>query len=92
MSLAQRLQRLEALEGEQRLREVAERLATEFGVAPDDALRQLREVAARIERWGIDAELHRLAGDFGVSEVEVRARYQTEVARLEQAAPEAAGP
>jgi len=89
MSLTQRLQRLEALEREQHLREVAERLAAEFGVAVEETVRQLREAAARIDRWGIDAELRRMAGDFGVSEEEVRARYQAEVAQLEKAAVEA---
>jgi len=85
----QRLHRLEALEREQRLREVGERMAEEFGLPVEETVRELREVAARIDRWGIDAELRRMAADFGESEVEVRSRYEAEVAKLEQAAPEA---
>ena len=83
MSLTQRLQRLETREQEREFLEMAERLAQEFGLAPDDVLRQLRETTERIARWGIDAELRRLARDHGRAVEDVHRHYEALLAEEE---------
>jgi hypothetical protein len=80
LSVGQRLQRLEHVEYERQLYEYAERIAQKHGKAPDDVLRMMREIAARVERWGIEAEHRRLAHEYGISEEEVQQRYDEVVA------------
>lgn len=42
-------------------------------------------VAERVQRWGLDAELRRIAQEYDVSEDEVRARYEAGLAEQERA-------
>ncbi len=72
MSLAQRVRRLEALELEHCLYEEAERLAKESGGDVED----LRAIADRIMRYGMDAEIRLMAREFGKTEDEVRAEME----------------
>jgi HD-like signal output (HDOD) protein len=81
VSLAQRLARLEIVEQERVVYELAERIAERHGVPVDQVLHRAQEIGGRIEHWGFDAELRRLARDHGLTEEEARARY--EVAREE---------
>ncbi len=76
MSLAQRLQRLEVAEQERAVLGQAERIAERHGVGIDELLRLAQEIGARIERWGLDAELRRFARERGLTEDEARARYE----------------
>jgi len=80
MSLRQRLERLEQAESDRRLYREAERLAERSGRGVDQVLRQLREIGARIERWGWDAETRRLAREFQLNEEEMRARLDAHIA------------
>lgn len=43
-------------------------------------LRLTHEIAARVERWGIEGEHRRLAREYGISEEEVQRRYEEVVA------------
>ena len=54
----------------------AERFAEEHGLGIDDVLREAQEMEERIQRWGLQPELRRLAQEFGMSEEEVRADYE----------------
>ena len=67
--------RLEAAEQERVLIE-AERIAKECGVELDEVLREAQEIGERIQREGLEAELHRFAQEHDVSEAEVRAQYE----------------
>ncbi len=83
MSLVQRLERLEAIREGRAVYELVERIAERHGVAVDEVLRRAQEIGTRIERWGLDAELRRLARDHGLTEEEARARYEAARAELE---------
>jgi hypothetical protein len=72
----QRLRRAEEADRRRGLREVARRLAEAYKRDPEDVLRKLLETGERIARWGLDAELRRLANEHGINEDEVRARYE----------------
>jgi hypothetical protein len=85
MRNAQRLERLEQAEGERRVLRDAERLAERYGVGVDDVLREAGEIGQRVARWGVDAEVRRMAAEWGVSEDDVWARYSVAVADLETA-------
>lgn len=80
MSIAQRLQRLEHVDHERRLLEIAERIATRYGKDVDEVLHLMREIEKRIERWGIEGEHRRLAREHGLSIEEVERHYQEIVA------------
>ena len=54
----------------------AERIAEEHGVAIDEVLRELQEIEERIQREGLEAELHRFARDSGMSDEKARALYE----------------
>ena len=54
----------------------AERIAEENGLELDQVLREAHEAGERILRNGLEAELRRLAQEFGMSEEEVRADYE----------------
>lgn len=79
----QRLRRLEEATWERRLRVEAERMAARSGVDPEVMFRQLTEIADRVARWGMDAEISLIASEFGWSEEEARARYDEMRAELE---------
>ena len=84
MRNVQRLERLEHAEEERTLYRRAERIAKDFGLDADDAFRRLQEVAARVERWGIDAELRAIAREHGLSEEKVRADYEAVCVEVER--------
>ncbi len=70
------------LEDEEKERDMliaAEQLAEEYGVELDQALRDLQEICERIERWGLQPELRRLAQELGMSEEKVRALHEAEM-------------
>ncbi len=73
MSLAQRLQRLEALEVEHRIYKEAERLVEQFGGEVEEHALELRAIWERVTRYGMDAEIRLLAQELGMTEDEVRA-------------------
>jgi hypothetical protein len=79
----QRLRRLEEAAWERRIRVEAERMAARSGVDPEVMFRQLTEIADRVARWGMDAEIRLLASELEWSEEETRARYDAELAELE---------
>jgi HD-like signal output (HDOD) protein len=76
VSLAQRLARLEIAEQERVVYELAERIAERHGVPVDQVLHRAQEIGARVEHWGLDAELRRMARDHGLTEEDARARYE----------------
>jgi hypothetical protein len=80
MKNAQRLDRLEQQEAQQRVLRNAERIADRYGVDPEDVLCQAGAIARRIERWGVEAEVRRLATTYGVSEDDVWERYSIALA------------
>ncbi len=84
MNLAQRLERLEALEVEHRIYRDAQRLVDEFGGDLEDHALELRAIYERVTRYGMDAEIRLLAQELGKTEDEVRA----EIAALRQQEPE----
>ncbi len=73
MSLARRLERLEALEVEHRIYRDAQRLVEEFGGDIEDRALELRAIYERVTRYGIDAEIRLAAQELGKTEDEVRA-------------------
>ena len=73
------LGRLEVEEKERDMLIAAEQLAEEYGVELDQALRDLQEICERIERWGLQPELRRLAQELGMSEERVRALHEAEM-------------
>jgi len=82
MRAARRLERLEERQRERDLLAEADRLAERYGVAPDVALHQIRELAALIERVGLDEALRLEARKMGVPEDEFRAEYERAAAEL----------
>ena len=83
MSLGQRIARLEHVEEERELLRGAEWLAERYSLSLDEVLRSLRETSDRIDRWGLDAEVRRLAREWGKSEDEVRAELEAHTAEWE---------
>ena len=79
----QRLYRLEQAYEERVLRKEAERLAKEYGLNPDDLLRDAQAMAERVQRWGFDEEIRRFAEESGLTEEEVRARYEEACREIE---------
>ena len=73
------LLRLQAIEDEQHLIDCVLRLADRYGLAPEEVMRETRETAARVARSGHDAEIRRMAQEFGTSEEEMRAEVEAEV-------------
>ncbi|MCH8815963.1 MAG: hypothetical protein IH957_12900 [Chloroflexi bacterium] len=69
------IRRLEADEYERAMIELA-RIAEENGLELDQVVREAYEAGERILRNGLEAELRRLALEFGMSEEEVRADYE----------------
>lgn len=74
--MASAYRELEVDEQERAILIWAERIAEEFGVELDQVLRELQEVCERIERWGLQPELRRLAQELGMSEERVRALHE----------------
>jgi hypothetical protein len=79
----QRLRRLEEAAWERRLRSEAERMAARMGVDAEAILRQFTEIADRIARGGMDAEIRHFADETGMSIEEARARYEDAYAEVE---------
>ena len=69
------VRRLEVAEYERALIEV-ERIADEYGIEFDQVLREAQEAGERILSGGLKAELRRLAQELGMSEAELRAKYE----------------
>jgi hypothetical protein len=84
MSQQQRLGRLELAEQEREVYREAEGLSEELGVPAHELVRQFWEMAKRVERWGMDAALRWIAQEYGVSEDEVRTRYEAGLAEQER--------
>jgi len=72
VTLGQRLRRVE----EAHVRGEAERLAQRYGVDVDEVLQTIREINQRVALGGIDAEIRHFAAEHGLSEEEVRVRYE----------------
>jgi len=75
VSVTQRLRKLEAQEYERQLYAAAQHIARKYGEDLDAVVRSLREVTARIDRWGIEAEHRRVAQEYGITFEEVERRY-----------------
>jgi hypothetical protein len=86
MSLTARLRRLEEGEWDQRLYREAERMAKQHGRDPDLVLRELQEIAERVQRWGVDAEVRRFADESGLSEDKARALFDSARREIEDEA------
>jgi hypothetical protein len=83
-SAEQRLGRLEGIAAERLMYEKARRLAEESGTDIEDTAIELVETYQRIERYGLDAEVCRMAREFGKSEDEVRAEIDAEIAAIKR--------
>ena len=80
MSLAQRLERLETASTEAAYRRCADRLAGELGVPAEQLMHELIETDERIERWGLDEELRRIASERGWTEEDAREHFEDALA------------
>lgn len=81
-SVQARLERLEVLEQQRELRRRAERIARDHNVPVEEVLLQLEEIAERIARDGLDAEIARMARELGKTEDDMRAEYDRAVAEI----------
>ena len=82
MSVEQRPRRLEAIGREQLVHEEARRLAEESGRDVEETTIEFVESYQRIARYGMDAEVRRLAREFGMTQEEARAAFEAEVAKI----------
>jgi len=80
-----RLRRLEAIEEEQAIIAHAQRLAERHGLDVEAVMEDVRETAQRVARYGHDAEIRRLAQEFGKTEEDIRA--QLDALMAEEEAP-----
>ena len=84
MRSRERLRHLEEMMFDRWLLREAERMAKEHGLDTQVVFRQCKETVERVERWGWEAELRRLAREFGVSDEQVRADYEAALMEGEQ--------
>ncbi len=82
MKVTQRLERLEAATREAEYRRYAEQLAPEWGIPAEQLCQQFMEIADRIEREGLDAEVRLIARDCGWTEEEAWRRYEEALAEV----------
>ena len=82
MKLVQRLERLEAASTEAFYRQWADRLSEKWGIPAERLFHKFLEIGDRIERWGLDEELRRLAGRCDWTEEEAREHFEKALASL----------
>ncbi len=82
MKLVHRMERLEDASTEAVYWHWAQRLAEEWGRPAEQVFHHLLEIHERIERDGLDAEIHRIASESGHSEEKVREDFEEALATL----------
>ena len=78
----QRLERVEIASREEQYRRYAEELSGEWGIPAERLAYQFMEIANRIEREGLGAEVRDMAGACGWTEEEAWKRYEEALATL----------
>ena len=82
MKLTQRIEQLEAASTDAEYRRYAEHFSGEWGIPAERLFHEFIEIADRIERFGLDEELRRIASESGHSEEKVRADFEAELVKV----------